>query len=258
MRHYVLAILLILNVLAIIGCGSDSEEKPAIVEQGDIFGTVIDKETGLPIKNASVQIGGKTSQTDDKGKYTIESIPTSDNLKIVVTATDYAEYNDSLSLKQDFLSYDIALIPNISPSVPIIFVLDSLSEDIGSLDEGKTAEIQSCFSKDYVASNSAATVFGILAGVIPANYDAIPQAMKTVSGKYTKLTVKFTNRDIKVGVDTASVLMYVEIKAQTKPPDPMDYDIVASGKMYFKKENDGWKITFWELIEFPKFAQNPI
>jgi hypothetical protein len=52
--------------------------------------------------------------------------------------------------------------------------------------------------------------------------------------------------------------MRIEIKAQTKPPDPMDYDIVANGKMNFKKENDGWKIAFWELIEFLKFEQNPV
>ncbi|MEK7398731.1 MAG: carboxypeptidase regulatory-like domain-containing protein [Candidatus Poribacteria bacterium] len=259
MRHYFLTILLILNLLTIIvGCGSDSEEKSVVIEQGDIFGTVIDKETGLPIKDASVQIDGKTSQTDDKGKYTIRSVPTSDSLKIVVTATDYAEYNNSLSLKQELLSYDIALIPNKSPFVPVIAILDSLSKDIGSLDEKKIPDIQSHFSKDYVAGNDDATIFGIFAGVIPPNYDEIPKTMKNICNKYTKLEFKFENPDVKIEGDNALVLMRIAIKAQTKAPDPKDWDIVADGKIIFKKQDNDWKMIFWGLIQFVKFEEKPL
>lgn len=258
MKNYALPILLILNIFFIIGCGNDSEEKPIIVQQGDIFGTVVDKETGQPIEGATVQIGAKATQTDDKGKYMLKSIPTFDTLEIIVTATDYQEYKDSFSFKQELFSYDISLIPNKSPSIPIIAVLDSLSKNIEALDVSKIPDIQSLFSKDYVASNSDATIFGVVAGVVPANFDAIPKTIETIAGKYTRLSFKFNDRDIKVEVDTASVLMRIEIKAQTKPPNASDFDIEASGKMDFKKENDDWKITFWELIEFFKFEQIPI
>jgi ketosteroid isomerase-like protein len=258
MRHYFLTILLILNIFTIIGCGSDSEEKPVIVEQGDIFGTVIDKETGLPIKDASVQIGGKASQTDDKGKYTIKSVPASDSLKIVVTATDYAEYNNSFSLKQELLSYDVALIPNKSPYVPIIAILDSLSKEIGSLDEKKIPDMQSHFSKDYVAGNDAATLFGIFAGVIPPSYDEIPKTMNNICNKYTTLEFKFENPNVKIEGDTALVLARIAIKAQTKAPGPKDWDIVADGKITFKKQDNDWKMIFWGLIEFVKFEEKPL
>ena len=258
MKHYFLAILLILNILTIISCGSDSEEKSVVIEQGDVFGIVIDKETGLPIKDASVQIGGKTAQTDDKGKYIIKSIPTSDNLKIIVTAKDYTEYSDSLSLKQELLSYDIALIPNKSPSVPVIAILDSLSKDIGSLDEKKIPDIQSRFSKDYVAGNDDATIFGVLAGVIPPNYDEIPKTMKNIDNKYTKLEFNFENPDVKIEGDTALVLMRIAIKAQTKAPDPKDWDIVADGKITFKKQDNDWKMILWGLVQFLKFEEKPL
>jgi hypothetical protein len=258
MRYYFLATLLIFNLLAIVGCGSDSEEEPAIIKQGDIFGTVIDKETGLPIKGASVDIGGKTSQTDDKGKYTIKSVPTSDSLKIVVTAADYAEYSNSLSLKQELLSYDISLIPNKSPAVPVIAILNSLSKDIGSLDEKKIPDIQSHFSKDYAAGKDEATIFGIFAGVIPPNYDEIPKTMKNIDNKYTKLEFNFENPDVKIEGDTATILMRIAIKAQTKAPDPKDWDIVADGKIIFKKQDNDWKMIFWGLVQFVKFEEKPL
>jgi len=253
-----LSILLIFSITIFIGCGNGSEEDQIIIKQGDIFGTVIDKETGQPIKGASVQIAGKTTQTDNNGKYMIKSIPTSDKLEIIVTATDYQEYKDSFSFKQELLSYNVSLIPSKSPYAPINLILDSISANIASLDGNKIPDIQANFSKSYVASNSDATIFGVIAGVVPANYDAIPKSIETIIDKYTKIEFKFVNRDIKIDGDNASVLMRIKIKAQTKPPDAADYDIEASGKINFKKENDVWKITYWELIEFFKFEQNPI
>ncbi|MGB9596605.1 MAG: carboxypeptidase regulatory-like domain-containing protein [Candidatus Poribacteria bacterium] len=258
MIKYFLFILLIFNTIIFISCGGDSEEKQIIIEQGDIFGIVTDKETGQPIKGATVQIANKTAQTDDNGRYMINSIPISDKIEITVKASDYQEYKDIFSFKQELLSYNISLIPLKSPTVPINFILDSIGADITSLDAKKIPDIQANFSKSYVASNSDATIFGVIAGVVPANYDAIPKSIETIIDKYTKIEFKFVNRDIKIDGDNASVLMRIKIKAQTKPPDAADYDIEASGKIDFKKENDNWKITFWELIEFFKFEQNPI
>ncbi len=245
-------------MIIFIGCGDESGEEQIIIKQGDIFGTVTDKETGQPIKGASVQIAGRTTQTDDNGKYMINSIPTSDKIEITVNAPDYQEYKDSFSFKQELLSYNVSLIPVKSPTVPINLILDSLSINIASLDRNKIPDIQANFSKNYVASNSDATIFGVIAGVVPANYNEIPKSVETIIDKYTKIEFKFVDRNVKIDGDNASVLMRIKIKAQTKPPDPADYDIEASGKINFKKENDSWKIVYWELIEFFKFEQNPI
>lgn len=257
MKYY-LSILPIFIIIILIGCGNESDEEQIIVKQGDIFGTVTDKETGQPVKGATVQIANKITQTDDNGKYMINSIPTSDKIEIIVTAPDYQEYKGSFSFKQELLSYNVSLIPIKSPTLPISLILDSMGINISSLDAKKIPDIQANFSKSYVASNSDATVFGIIAGVVPANYDAIPKSIETIIEKYTKIEFLFANRDIKINGDNASVLMRIKIKAQTKPPNAADYDIEASGKIDFKNENGNWKITYWELIEFFKFEQNPI
>lgn len=256
-KHF-LSILLIFCTIILIGCGSQSEEERIVIKQGDIFGIVTDKETGQPIKGAIIQIADRTTQTDDNGKYMIKSIPTSDKLEIIVRANNYQEYKDSFSFKQELLSYNVSLIPFESPSVPINLILDSLSANIASLDIKKIPDIHSNFSKSYVASNNDATIFGIIAGVVPPNYDAVPKSIETIIDKYTKIEFKFVNRDIKIDGNNASVLMRIKIKAQTKPPNASDYDIEASGEIDFKKENGNWKITYWELIEFFKFEQKPI
>jgi hypothetical protein len=258
MRFHALALSLILCFF-IVGCGDNSDENNPIYQNGDIFGTVTDKETGMPLKSANIQIGTKTALTDDNGKYSIKEIALSDNIDVTITASDYNDYRGSISLQQELLVLDIAMVPSQSHSTPILAVLDAISRDIESLDDSKIPNIQSYFSEDYVAGDDAATAAGIFAGVVPPNYDAIPDTIRTINKKYSKLAFKFTNPDVKFGVNSADVQMRFVINAETNPPDPKIWEIVIDGKMTFVELNGKWKMTFWGLIPpFIKFEQNPL
>lgn len=259
MRFYILSFFTILSLLLIIGCGSDSNNAPATFQQGDIFGTVTDKDTGTPIKGASVQIDTKIVQTDEKGKYIIKEMPFSDKYEIIVTAKEYKEYRDFVSLQQEFLSFDVKLISLQSPSTPILTALDTISKDIESLDAEKIPEVQSFFSKTYVASNDEATTLGVVAGVVPPDYNSIPVTINNIIKKYNKLTFKFANPGVKFDGNSATVQMRFMINAETKPPEPKLWEIVIDGKMICQKQNDVWKITFWGLIPpFLKFDGKPL
>jgi hypothetical protein len=259
MRFYILSFFTIFSLLFILGCGSDSNTTPVTVQQGDIFGTVTNNDTGAPIKGASVQIDTEIVQTDDNGKYIIKEMPLSDKYEIIVKAKEYKEYRGFVSLQQELLSFDVKLTPLQSPSTPILTALDTISKDIELLDPAKIPEIQSFFSETYVSSKDEATTFGVIAGVVPLDYSSIPATIDTIIKKYNRLSFKFANPEVKFDGDSATVLMRFMINAETKPPEPKLWEIVIDGKMICQKQNDVWKITFWGLIPpFLKFVEQPL
>lgn len=253
-------IILLIILFFYIGCDKESDRSPTVtITQGSIFGVITDKETGFPIKDASVMIGNRTAKTDEAGRYIIENIPFVENIEIIITAEKYNEYRSTISLNQGLLSFNASLTPVYNPLEPILSVLDAVSKDIESLDPGKIASIQSHFTKDYTTANDEATAFGIFAGVVPPNYDKIPETIMNIVKKYDKLEFKFSNPDVKLGVDTAIVMMRFIVNAETKPPEPKKWEIIIDGKFILRKQDDEWKISYWGLIPpFLKFDEKPL
>lgn len=243
-----------------IGCDKESDKGSAItITQGNIFGVITDKETGFPIKSASIKIGNRIAKTDENGKYIIENIPFVENIEIIITAEKYKEYRSTISLNQELLFYNVSLTPVYDPSEPIIKVLDAVSKGIESLDPDKILLVQFYFTKDYVTANDEATAFGIFAGVVPPNYDKIPETLMNIVKKYDKLEFKFSNPEVKLGLDTATVMTRFMVNAETKPPEPKKWEIVIDGKFVFRKQDNEWKISFWGLIPpFIKFNEEPL
>ncbi len=259
MKLHCFSIFLLAGLIAFAGCDEDSEEPIPVIENGDVYGVITDKETGDPIENALMSIGDKTAATDVDGKYLLKEILLSDEINVVVTADDYEEHRDTISLDQELTSFDVELAPVDSPSDEVLKVLEALSKGIESLDSNEIPSIQSLFSEDYVAANDEATAFGVFAGVVPPNYDELPETLLTIIGKYDKLEFKFANPDVDFNGDSASVQMRFEVYAETKPPEPKKWEIVADGKLDLRKENGDWKITYWQLIPpFLKFEQKPL
>jgi hypothetical protein len=261
LRHVLLFLSVTLAVLT--GCSEDSEKAVAVIEKGDVHGTIRDKETGDPIEGASVDIGGKVALTDKDGKYALKGIPFSDKIDIVVSAANYSEYEETISLGQELLLFDIGLVPVDSPSARILEVLKAFSRDIEALDPDKIPSIQSRLSEDYIAANDPvndqATIFGVAAGVVPANYDALPDTIMNIIEKYDKLEFKFADPDVEFEGSSASVRMRFEVYAETKPPEPKEWEIVVDGRLDLRKQNGDWKITYWQLIPpFLKFEEKPL
>lgn len=253
-------ILTLLSFLLLISCGEDSQEdKDILVEHGKVFGIVTDKETGRPISGATITIGGKTALTDAQGKYAIEGVPFSDNVDVTITAQGYKEYKAVISVKSEFLSLNVELVSLSNPFAPIMSVLDGLCEDIAALDPNRIPAIQARFTKDYKTAEDEATAFGIFAGVIPPNYDSIPDTIRNIIKKYSFIEFKFANPDIQLNDSSASVQMRFMINAKTNPPEPKRWEVIVNGKLGLQKQDGEWKINFWGLIPpFIKFEENPI
>ena len=258
-------VFLLLSLAAFAGCGEDAEtpEDPIDeIKSGDISGIVTNDETGEPVENATVNLDSKVVLADANGKYIVQEIPFSDRIEISVTATDYREYNTNILLDQPLLIFDISLVPVNSTTDQILEVLESLSQDIAALDPNRISAIQSLFSVDYVAASDPAsdlvTIFAISRGVVPPDFNGIPDAVLTIVEKYDKLEFKFVDPDVEFEGDTASVIMQFEVYAETKPePEPAKkWEIIIEGRLDLRKENGDWKITFWRLIpDFIKFEE---
>jgi len=259
--HYILFSLLIVVLVVFAGCGEDSQEDEAdIAKAGDIQGTVTNKETGEPIENATVDIGGNTALTDSEGRYVLEGLSFSSEMDVLVNATDYNGYKDTISLNQVLLLLNIDLEPIDSPSASILELLEAFSREIETLDLDRIPTIQSYLTEDYTAAkDDPATAFGILAGVIPPDYETLPETIENIVNKYDKLDFTFANPNIEITGDSAVVLMRFEVYAETKPPEPKKWEIVVDGMLELKNQEDQWRISYWKLVgDFLKFESEPL
>lgn len=277
MRLYRVLIFLLPCLVFLTGCGDDAEapEDPVDqIENGDVYGIVTDAESGIPVEGASVGIGGQVALTGADGKYVLQGIPFSDKIEVSVTSDDYREHKTTISLDQGLMSFDVSLAPVDSPTDQILSVLDALSQDIEALDPNRIPSIQSYLSEDYIAANDPvndqATLFGVVAGVVPPDYQGLPDTVLNIVEKYDKIEFKFADPDVEFGEDTATVLMRFEVYAETKPKpaDPVEnkpeepakkWEVVVDGRLDLRKEDDDWKITYWRLIPpFLKFEEKPL
>lgn len=262
MRFYCILFSLLLSLTVFIGCGEESANdddddngKPDVVAgNGDIQGTIINKETGDPIKDASVTISGETALTDADGKYVVQGISLAENIDVIVTASGYVEYKGIITLDRELVIFNINLVPVDSQSARILGVLEAFSRDIEALDAGRIPALQLYLTEDYIASPDEVTMFlGVASGVVPADYDAFPDTIRNIIEKYDKIEFVFANPDVELDGDSATVLVRLSIYAETKPvPEPATpakkWEIVIDGRLDLRKENGDWKITFWQLI----------
>jgi hypothetical protein len=259
--HYILFFLLLVGLVIFTGCGEDTQEDEAdTTESGDIQGRITDKETGQPIENATVDIGGNTALTDSEGRYILEELSFSSEMGVLVTAKDYREYKDNISLNQKLLLLDVGLEPIDSPSASILELLEAFSREIEALELDRIPIIQSFLTEDYTAAkDDLATAFGIAAGVIPPDYETLPETIENIVNKYDKLDFTFANPDIEITGDSAVVVMRFEVYAETKEPDSKRWEIIVDGRLELKKQEDEWKISYWKLVgDFLKFESEPL
>jgi len=251
---------LALNLNFIVSCGNNAQHNTVVAQNGSIFGTVINRENGEPVEGALVIIGGNSVLTNEEGKYLLEDIPFSDNLEVVITATDYKEHRGIISLQQELLAFNVNLVPVVEIlSDQVMAVFDALSKDIGSLDPGKIPSIQSYFSKDYTSADDNATLMGVFFGVVPSDYDSVSGTIENIIDQYSRVEFKFTDPDIKFKGDSASMQALFTVVAETGPPDPKQWEIAANGRFDLLRENGDWKITYWQFIPpFIRFVENPI
>jgi len=263
MRVHLFLIAVILVLAIFFGCDEETSEEIAnSINSGEIQGVIANEETREPIEGAMVTIGEAVALTDAGGKYSLKDILFSEDMEIAVAAENYEGCKDSISLHQELLFINIDLLPVDSQSAVILELLRDFSGDIAALDPDRIPSIQDCLSEDYAASEDIVTLIGVKAGVVPTNYDELPDTILTIIDKYSELEFEFADPRVKFDGDLAVVNMRFEVYAETKaqPPIPAKkWEIIIDGELNFREQDGDWKLFYWQLIPpFHKFLEEPL
>ena len=231
------------------GCGEDSAVTPVgpVEAVGTVSGTITNARTGRPVRGAVVTISGRQWESDAEGKYSFAQVDFSDAITITVEALDYADETQTAALKTESLVVDISLAPLTNPEEEIRELLGTYSELIETADIDKLEEL---FTAGYLASDDLVTrFFGLNTGVIPANRNAVTPVFTALFEEFS--LVQFRFRDIEMDVPhphQASAILGVVIITE-KGARSVRREIVSRCEMYFRKEESGWKIFFWQFLE---------
>lgn len=219
---------------------------------GAVSGVVTDGTTQNPIQGAIVKLLDQSVTTEANGRYNFTGIPYSENLSLMIIATDYQPKTKSFELRTARSGMNISLMPATDPEMEIIQFLERFSALIESLDTSKLDTIEELFSETYVASDDPITLLGLATGVIPAKFDDVSQTIIIVFEKYDALQFQFNKIQVDVtNSRQASARFSLHIISE-EGPRPNKREIIVDCLIDFRKEDLTWKIVFWQLfnVEF--------
>ena len=143
---------------------------------------------------------------------------------------------------------DLVLVcRHLPPPNPPLEILRLLSEDMAALDSAKVPSMTSYFSEDYKAAKDVHTSFGILAGLIPSDFQSIPQFVSNIVHKYAKLEVSFSELTVELSRNSATVHTVYRFYGETRSPQARRLEALVDAALYFRKEIVEWKIIGWEF-----------
>ena len=248
------SLLTICLAVLFLGCGDDTPAPPVgpveTPQIGVLSGTVTNARTGRPVRGAVVMLLGRQWESDAEGKYSFAQVNFSDAITITVEALDYASETLSIELKEVDFILDIPLTPLTNPEREIRDFLGTFSELIETIGGDELETIEELFAEDYLASDDLVTrFFGLNTGVIPANYDAVTPAITALFEEFN--LVQFRFYDIEMNAPhtrQASAKLGLDVITE-KGTRSVRREIVAKCELYFRKEESGWKIFFWQFLE---------
>ncbi len=244
--------LLLLCLLACSGADEETPEQPTapiVIEYGTVSGTVTHGNTRNPIPGAVVRLLEQSMETGIDGVYTFQGIPYADTYTLVVEDANYQPYQQSFALGQERLVLNIALMPLRDTAEELQEFLDNFSELLESLTLENLEQIETLFSETYVAADDEATIFGVLSGIIPENYDDVIPAVTQLFEEYVSLEFRF--KDVQVDVTharKASVILSLDVTAEKGEERDLS-EIKARCQFDFRREQSDWKIVYWQLFE---------
>ena len=219
---------------------------------GAVSGVILDGTTHNPIPGATVKLLDRTITTEANGKYNFIGVPYSENLSLMIIATDYQPKTESFELRIGRVGLNVSLTPLTNTEAEINQFLERFSALIESLDMSKLGTIQGLFSETYLASDDPVTLIGLAAGVIPATFGEVIPTITAVFEKYNALQFQFNKIQVEVtNSRQASARLTLHIISE-QGPRPDRKEMIVDCQMDFRKEDSGWKIVFWQLfnIEF--------
>ena len=247
--------LLLLLTAFLFACGGADEEPaeqptaPIILEYGTVSGTVTHSGTQNPIPGSVVTLLEQSIETGIDGVYTFQGIPYADTYTLAVEDADYQPYRQSFALAQERLVLNVPLVPLRDPAEELQEFLDNFSVLLESLDLENLEQIQALFSETYAAADDEATIFGVLSGIIPENYDDVIPAITQLFEEYVAL--EFLFKDVQPDITharKATVVLALDVTAEKGEQRDLR-EIKARCQFDFRREQSDWKIVHWQLFE---------
>ncbi|MDE0297751.1 MAG: nuclear transport factor 2 family protein [Candidatus Poribacteria bacterium] len=256
MKHEIfipLCLAICLTVL-FMGCSGDAPVSPSgpqeVFEVGTVTGTITNARTERPVRGAVVMLLGRRQESDAEGKFSFARVDYSDPITITVKALDYADETRTIVPDTEKLAVDIALAPLTNPRAEIERLLNRFSALIERVDLDLLEEIEVLFTEEYLASDDLMTrFFGLNTGVVPPNRDAVNPVFTALFEEFN--VVQFRFHDIEMNVPhprQASARLDIDIITE-KGPRSVRREIISRCELYFRKEDSGWKIFFWQFLE---------
>ena len=219
---------------------------------GAVSGVITDGTTHKPIPGAIVKLLDRSITTEANGKYNFIGVPYSENLSLMIIATDYQPKTENFQLRTDRVGMNIRLMPATDPRMEIAQFLERFSALIESLDTRKLDTIEELFSESYLAADDPITLLGLATGVIPAKFDDVSQTIIIVFEKYDALQFQFKEIDVDVTNSRQASARFTLHVISEEGPRPNKREILVDCLIDFRKEDALWKIVFWQLfnVEF--------
>ena len=215
---------------------------------GTVSGTVTDAQTTNPIPGIVVSLLDLEVKTDADGIFTFHDVPYTEEQELNFLDPDYQNHTHTFTLDQELLVLKIDLTPLNNPEEELNAFLENFSELVASLDLNNLPRIQSLFSETYVASDDPTTVFGIISGVVPTNYENIIPTFSNEFEVYSWLQFAFKDRMMDIThARKASIELLLIVDAE-KAEDNTERHLKAKCVINFHRENSYWKIVYWKLL----------
>ncbi|MCG9127179.1 carboxypeptidase regulatory-like domain-containing protein [Candidatus Poribacteria bacterium] len=248
-------ILILVFSFIFIGCSEDNEDfperiiEPEPLKYGTVSGRVVDANTSNPLSGSVVKLYGLEIKTEPDGLFAFQGIPYDVEQELTVTDPDYQTNKQIITLSNERLIVNVDLIPLIDTEEELNEFFDSFSELIETIDSENIPAIQSHFSESYVASDDPITMFGVLSGVIPPNYDTIRPTITELFMDYSWLEFSFKDKEMDIrDARKGAVQLVLDVDSEGAE-DKILRHLQAHSLFELRREGGDWKIVYWELLQ---------
>ncbi len=189
---------LLLSFVILLWQGCENDDLP-----GSIYGTVVDKATGEPIKSAGVELspGGLKTVTGSEGQFEFTQLNPG-SYTLLVTKTGYVDFATSMVnvLSNEAAKCDV----QIEKSASALKVLNDNGEEIEVLDFGDSEDITSC---SFIIFNDGSEnlEWEIMSTTTPW-IEAISDKNGNLAPKGKKMILVSINRSVLTEVENTSTL----------------------------------------------------
>ncbi len=242
----------LLVLVAVVACGTDDDTSDSVVQPepiqfGTVSGIVTDAKTKNPIPNV-VMLNDLEVKTGTDGVYTFQEIPYDVEHQLTVQTPDYQDFKHDFTLNQVRLTINVLLIPKIDNEEELKTFFDDFSKLIESVDPENIELLQAKFSETYVAGGDPATVFAIVLGVIPQNYESVLPTVTALFETYSWIQFDFKQLEIDIThARKASIHTVLDIESENAEDGDLSH-IEARCEFEFRREETDWKIVHWEVL----------